>query len=315
MGLTGSLIQSIIVLVGLISLGMFLRHVGVLERGHSSVFARVVTNFTLPAMIFSALSKHPISWNQALLPVTMIIAEVICIVLAWIAGCMLNLSRPQKGSLILVSGFGSSAFLGYALVREVFPDNLSALSDAVVIGELGVGSLIFTVGVMMAMYFGTGSLNAREQIKTALSFFRSPIFIAVVLGITCSIYSLPRENSIVSTLYKTIDTVGRANTIMVTLTIGVMLRFKNLRKLLLLGIVVCIIKLFLQPVIVFFFSNLMAFPDLWKKVLVMEAAMPAATLSAVFAARYNCDGELAADMVFITVVLSAFTVVGLFCLL
>ena len=94
-----------------------------------------------------------------------------------------------------------------------------------------------------------------------------------------------------------------------------MLRFTNLRKLLMLAVVVCVIKLFLQPVIVFFFSNLMTFPDLWKKVLVMEAAMPAATLSAVFAARYNCDGELAADMVFITVVLSAFTVVGLFCLL
>ncbi len=94
-----------------------------------------------------------------------------------------------------------------------------------------------------------------------------------------------------------------------------MLRFGNPRKLLMLAVVVCVIKLFLQPVIVFFFSNWMGFPDLCRKVLVMEAAMPAATLSAVFAARYNCDGELAADMVFITVVLSAFTVVGLFYLL
>ncbi len=191
MGFTGSLIRSIAVLVGLISLGALLRHVRILERQHSSLFARIVTNFTLPALIFSALSTHPLVWKQMLLPVAMIIAEVLCILLAWAAGCMLRLSRARKGSLILVAGFGSSAFLGYALVKEAFPNDLAALADAVIIGELGVGSLIFTAGVVLAMYFGTGSLNTREQVKEALTFFRSPIFIAVALGIICSAFSLP----------------------------------------------------------------------------------------------------------------------------
>ena len=43
---------------------------------------------------------------------------------------------------------------------------------------------------------------------------------------------------------------------------------------------------------------------------VLEAAMPSATLSAVFAQRYGCDAGLASLLIFSTVVLSFLTIMG-----
>jgi len=314
MGFTENLIQAIIVLIALISLGMLLRRSGMLREEHSSVLANLVTNVTLPALIFTSLAKHPIGKEQVLLALVMIVAEIVCIFLAMIAGNLLKLSRIQKGAFILVSGFGSSAFLGYALVKQVFTASPDALADAVVISELGVGILIFTVGVMIAMYFGSGAIDPREQAAETFKFFRSPIFIALVLGILYPFLPVPQDNIIMSTIFRILNVLKNANTVLVALTIGVLLQFKRFRYVIPVLAAACVIKLIIQPVLVSFQANWFGFHLLYKKVLILEAAMPSATLAAVFASRYGCDSELASIMVFVTTILSVFTVVGVFVL-
>ncbi|WP_169745669.1 AEC family transporter [Sulfurovum lithotrophicum] len=50
--------------------------------------------------------------------------------------------------------------------------------------------------------------------------------------------------------------------------------------------------------------------EAWQlQVLLLEAAMPSAMLSVVLAKRYGCDANLAAKLVFITLVGSLFTIV------
>jgi predicted permease len=46
----------------------------------------------------------------------------------------------------------------------------------------------------------------------------------------------------------------------------------------------------------------------WQmQVLILEASMPSAMLSVVLANRYGCDAELAAKLVFATLIASLFT--------
>lgn len=305
------LIQSILGLAALIGLGTLLRAAKVLKEEHSRIFAEVITKFTLPALIFGALSTHTFAFDKIKMPLVLITAEAACIAIAYIAGRALKLPRASMGSLILVSVFGSSAFLGYALIKEVFPTDMSALSDAIVISELGVASLIFTVGVMIARYFGADHAGPGEHIRTVLGFFYSPICISFVLGILFSLYPLPRQNFFVATLYQVVDTIGKANTIMVTLAIGLMLHLREIKKVAVIAVVAAVIKLFIEPLICLFLAGHLSFPELWKKVLVLEAAMPTSALSAVFAVRYKCNGELAASIVLISILLSAFTIIGL----
>ena len=55
--------------------------------------------------------------------------------------------------LILASTFTSSAFLGYAVVKEVYHGNVHALADAAVVSELGVATLLFTFGRSLSLWY------------------------------------------------------------------------------------------------------------------------------------------------------------------
>jgi predicted permease len=305
-----NLLQAIIVIIGLIGLVQYLRHVGLLLREHAGLFARLVTEVTLPALIFVSLAKHHLIWREALLPFLMMGAELVCLALAWVVASLLQLSRPQKGAFILASGFGTSALLGYVIVQQVFPLKPEALTDAVFISEIGVGLLIFTLGVFIARYYGAAGDTRVGAGAETIRFFYSPIFFSLVSGVTAASIPGATVNPVFAVLYKFLHILAQANTWLVIITIGLLLNFRNLGAVVPLVLLAGVIKLIVQPVLVFLPTGWLNIPDLWRQVLVLEAAMPAATLSAVFAQRYGCDAGLASLLIFSSVVLSAFTVLG-----
>ncbi len=305
-----NLLQAIIVIIGLIGLVQYLRHLGLLLREHAGLFARLVTEVTLPALIFVSLAKHHLIWREALLPFLMMGAELVCLALAWVVASLLQLSRPQKGAFILASGFGTSALLGYVIVQQVFPLHPEALTDAVIISEIGVGLLIFTLGVFIARYYGAAGDTRVGAGAETIRFFYSPIFFSLVLGVTAASIPGVTANPVFAVLNKFLHILAQANTWLVIITIGLLLNFRNLGVAVPLVLLAGTIKLIVQPVLVFLPTGWLNVPDLWRQVLVLEAAMPAATLSAVFAQRYGCDAGLASLLIFSSVVLSAFTVLG-----
>jgi predicted permease len=51
----------------------------------------------------------------------------------------------------------------------------------------------------------------------------------------------------------------------------------------------------------------------WQvQVLVLEAAMPSALLTVVFAKTYGCDAKLASKLIFATLVISSVTAIAMF---
>lgn len=315
MGLETKVLSSIIVLIGVICLAAGLRKWGIIKEEHGPVFSGLVTRVTLPSLIFVSLANHHLNWSQGLLAVIMIAAELACLFLAWVIGRGMKLERPQLGAMILVSGFGTSSLLGYALISEIFPHQVQPLTEAVIISELGVGPLLFTVGVMIAMYFGSGHTDPKDRWTAALGFFRSPIFISVVAGLLCAAIGLPKDNRIIETIFQALRIPAASNTLVVALTVGVLLKFEDLRAVLKIGSVVCLIKLILKPILVVLPTWGMGLGALEIQVLVLEAAMPSALLTVVLSHRYGCDGQLASRLVFATTVVSAFTLLTMFNLL
>ena len=309
MNFSESVIQAVGILAGLICLAAALREFGVIKEEHSGLFAKLITQYTLPALIFCALSISRFDADKLLLAAVMIVAQALCAVLAWGISCLLKLSRPKKGALILASTFPSSAFLGYAVVKQVYANNPRALADAAVTSELGVATVIFTFGVLIAIRFGAKKSTKKEKRREILSFFVSPIFIALIAGTLVSFISLPMDNWIVSGFYKLLHTIAAGNTILVTLTIGTMLHFKDIRKVLPIVILACLIKLVAQPLFSYFQSEFLNFSAIKHQIVVLEAAMPTAAMTAIFSKRYGCDAELTTILVFATFVSSLLTIV------
>jgi len=70
----------------------------------------------------------------------------------------------------------------------------------------------------------------------------------------------------------------------------------HLREMLVALTIVILLKLIIKPLIAGSLSTLFGFPELWKEVLVLLAAMPPAVLGAVFLRRYGGDASLASAL-------------------
>ena len=115
------LVQAILVIVLLYAIALILKRRGILNEEHSLILARIVTSVCLPAIIFVSLSQQSIHWEQLTPAFVMLGLELTFIALAWIVSTSLKFSKAQQGAIVFCSAFGSSAFLGYAIILEMFP--------------------------------------------------------------------------------------------------------------------------------------------------------------------------------------------------
>lgn len=301
--------SSISVLVILISLVVLFRYIGVLKKEDGMLFSKIVTHITLPAVIFSALShSKALEWEYVIVIFFVLLSEILVLLIAWFIGRKLGISSEKLGTLMLVSAFGSSALLGYAVIEQVFPSNLRALSEAVLISELGVGIGLFTIGTMVAIHFGTNSSQKQTPLQSISLFLKSPIFLSIIVGLAYSSLNLPTQIPVIGEVFDAISLIGKANTFFVALTVGVLLQFNGLRSILSLVAVAVLLKLVVSPLLVWIESYSLGLTNLQLEVVMIESAMPSAMLSVVLAKRYGCDAQLASKLVFITTIFSVITI-------
>ncbi len=309
------IIISIATLMCVILIAVLLRNRGVIKEEQGKLFADLVTHVTLPALVFSSLSHATIYPEYALLALLMVAAELISLVLAWAVGKKLGLENAQMGAFMLTSAFGSSSFLGYALISQVFPGNIDTITEAVIISEVGLVPVLFTVGTMVAIYYGRSDLDSRGRLLASTSFFKSPLFFSLVAGVCWSMLQLPVEGALLTPIFHFLGVLSSANTFLVAMTVGVLLHFSGMRAIVWVVLFAILIKLILKPLIVWVPTLAMDLQDWQLQVLVLEAAMPSALLTVVFAKTYGCDAKLASKLIFATLVGSSITVIAMIGLL
>jgi len=306
------IVISIAILLGVILIAVLLRSVGLIKEEQGKLFADLVTHVTLPALVFSSLSHAIIYLEYALLALLMVAAELISLILAWAVGKRLHLENAQMGAFMLTSAFGSSSFLGYALISQVFPGNIDTMTEAVIISEVGLVPVLFTVGTMVAIYYGRTDLDNRGRLLATTSFFKSPLFFSLVAGVLWSTLKLPVEGTLITPIFNFLEVLSTANTFLVAMTVGVLLHFSGMREIVWVILFAVLIKLILKPLMVWVPTLAMDLQDWQMQVLILEAAMPSALLTVVFAKTYGCDAKLASKLIFATLVASSITIIAMF---
>jgi len=291
------LVKAIIVIVILYALALYLRRKGTLTEDHSLILARIVTDLCLPAIIFVSLARQTIRLDQIAPALVMLGLELGCIALAWIISIWLKFNKAQQGAIVFCSAFGSSTFLGYVIIMQMFPNTPGALSEAVLISEIGVGYPIFILGPILAAYFGSETLDIKSQWRSSLVFFKSPVFFALIIGLLWGYLRLPgQSNEFLAPIFKVCNVLASALTPLAILSVGLMFKLPHLRKMIGALTIVILLKLIIKPLIAGSLATLFGFPELWKEVLVLLAAMPPAVLGAVFLRRYGGDASLASTL-------------------
>ncbi len=301
-----NVILSTVILFGLVSLAAWLKHIGAIKKEHGALFAGLVTRVTLPALIFATLLKSNILWSEASLAGVTFAAECVCLCLAFGAARLLALDRPRAGAFILASSFGSSTMLGYVLVAQLFPGDAGAMTEAVIVSELGVGPALFTLGVMIAAHFGSTGKKV-NLLQEASAYFRSPIFLAVVLGFACNLAGLGHEVRAVRVLDRFLEIPAAANAWLVLLTVGVSLERRGTASAPTI-LAACLILLAVQPFLATLLSEPLRLPHEERVVLILQSCMPSALLSVPLSVRYGLDASLAARLVLATTAVSVVSV-------
>jgi len=296
----------------IILLCLLLRKLSIVKADDEKIFSRLLTQVVLPAVIFLQLSATPIKSNQFLLVFAVFVAGVLSMLLAWLAGRMLKLSKAKTGALMLTSSFGSSALLGYPFIAFSFPDNPEAIADAVLLSELGVGLPMFLIGPAISLYFGNKSHNFSLRKTFSLSYFRSPIFISIILGIVVSFIPFNRNFILIVPFFDALKMINGALSVLACLILALQLKYLPLKGIIPLFIISALIQMWFQPFIAHTQATLYNLSTLQTQVLVLVSSMPSAVLGPVFASEHNCAPETASALVMAHIVLSIVMIPAVF---
>lgn len=304
--------ETVFAFIIVILLCLLLRKLSIIKEEDGKVFSNLLTKAVLPAVIFLQLSATPIKSNQFLLVFAVFVAGILSMSLAWGLGSLLKLSRAKTGALMLTSSFGSSALIGYPFIAFSFQNNPEAMADAVLLSELGVGLPMFILGPAIATFFGEN--DEKSSVKNALSwsYFQSPIFVSVVLGMVFSFIPFDRGHSYIEPFFEALKMINGALSVLACLVLSLQLKIISLKGIIPLFVISALIQMWFQPMIAHAQAILYDLSSLQTQVLVLVCSLPSAVLGPVFAKQHNCAPETASALVMAHIVLSIVMVPAVF---
>lgn len=272
--------------------GLFFRKKGIISREGKKNLTDLVIYLILPCNIVKSFmigfDSNTLKNFGVILLISMLI-QVFCAVLAKVL--YRRVEPGHRPVLMYATVASNSGFLGNPVAEGVFGSMGLALASVYLIPQRIV---MWSAGVS---YFTKGS-SRKELIKRVAT---HPCIVAVFLGMLLMLTQV----SLPSFLDAALKDIGNCNTAMSMLVIGTILADVKPREmpdksiLLFSGL-----RLVLIPLAVYAGCLLFRADGLVTGVSVLLAAMPAASTTAILAAKYDGDAVYASKCVVLTTVLS-----------
>ena len=289
---------SFITLVVSMLLGVGLQRVKTIPDNAHSTLGTLILYVPMPAICLLTLPE--LEWNISLFG----LAAVCWIIffLAWYLfsslGRKYNWDKELIACLILTTGFCNTAFVGFPVIDALYGQE--ALKHAIFLDQAGSFLIVSTFGIWLAISYSSGKLRKRILFRKILFF---PPFIAFILALVGGFLGWRAKGDIRVVL----ENLAALLTPMALISVGLQLKWSDVRaqlRFLTLGL---IYKLLLAPLIIFSVYFLMDVPKNILNVAVMEAAMAPMITSSILAASHNLRPKLAGMMVGVGVPLSFIT--------
>jgi predicted permease len=298
MAFTSAFVQVVILFI-LIIAGYAARKAGVLNLQVTQGFSRFILSISLPALAISSLQiefSHERLTDAALMFCIMVGCYLLYAVYAWFVPKLLRANRQDAAVYRFCVFFSNTAFMGYPVLEAFF--GKEAVFYGVVFNII-YPLLMFTVGTGF-MVFARDTPGKKHPIP-----WKNPGVIASVIGFT--LFLMPFRLPLI--LEQPIDMLGGLTTPFSMIVIGSLLthlKFQDIWKG--AGVYgVLIFRLAVIPLSVFALLKLFGFSGYLLSVPVLLSAMPAAANISIFANQFGCNEELASRLVFLSTLVSVFT--------
>ena len=285
--------QIFIIYFGIIA-GFVFRKLRVLTEERTSALSAIVVNIVLPFYIFSAILRTDAGVDAKGVLITLGLSTgffLVCGLIGIVVTALLRPKKEDRGVYLFELMCSNVAYIGIPVCGAVF-------------GETGrfYGALLNIPYNLICFSLGIFLLAGRMPLKKILN----PVFVTGLIAAVLFMLKVPVPELVLDGC----AFIGQATSPCAMLIIGSVLGGVPLRKLfdewraipdvaLRLGGIAALVMLLLRPV--------NADPVL-KGVLVLMAAMPAATNSTMLCTIYGGNRELSAKLIFLSTALSALTI-------
>jgi len=292
----------------LIALGYGATKLRYLDVNDLRASGRVVLRVAMPALIFMALARAPISEALRWDFFTAYAAGSIVVFVLGFAVARWLLRQPMPGAALEALGVSSSnsAYMGLPIAALVVGDlALQAFVMAMLIENI----LILPLAVILAEADGGGS-PARALRRVGAGMVRNPLLLAVVAGVAASLSGVFPPDAVTKVLAQLAPIAAPVALMAIGAAVSDMPRAGFAP-----GAVLRVVtgKLVLHPLAVFGALVLVGAPQEFKVAGVLIAAVPMMSIYALFGSRWGNEGMAAMSLIAATVV-SFFTVSGLLAL-
>ncbi len=294
------ILQSLLVLILLMGLGVLSRYSGIFKKDDVKVISSFVYYFSLPALFLVKISQ--IDFFQ--LDAVLLWGSVVPILLVWlllIVGYLTHFLKRDTFILLSLSVvMGSNAFFGLAFFE--FFQNGYHYENAIITASL-LGALGIFLSLLM-FEFSRETISVRKVLKNLKT---NPLLIAIFVGIIFSIIGFSD-----SFLHRSFEFLGMAAGSIAVFSLGIFMydsfSIEKVREALFYSlfrfISLAIGVLFSLFVLQFFYLEFFIF-DI-KQFLLLQTAIPAAVSLVIFAGRYDYKVSEITGMVILTSILSFF---------
>lgn len=296
-----TIINQVSVITILLIVGFVLERIKLIDDKLNKGISELVLMVTLPSLIITSMSSYDYSEemlkNAKLIFIYGICAYVFFILVAELLSRVFKAKEPQRGIYKYMTIFANVGFMGYPIIQVVY-------------GEIGVFytaifNIIFNV---LVWTLGVRLVDSKNKTKQKFSFksLINPGTIAIAIGFTMFL----TNTKLPGPMFEAFKKIGSVTTPMSMMMVGGMLGESNLRSV--FGnskiYVVALTRLLIIPTCIWFGLSMFEMPDLIRGIITVISAMPTAANCAIFARRYDSDYTLASQAVFVTTLLSIFTI-------
>ena len=260
---------------------------------------RVVFYVFSPVLLFDLLVENQLKITDA----AIVIAFALCFILmiglvTFLIGYFLKLERSALVAILITTMFANTGNYGLPLVSFAFGEQ--ALSYAGI--YFATTTLLFyTLGVFLA---SLGHMTFKEAI---LGMFKIPTMYAVLLAILINAFDI----GIPVPVARAVELAAGGTIPLMLILLGVQLtqvEFSGNQRALQLSVA---LRLLVAPLAALLFAALFGLQGFARQASVTQASMPSMVSATVLAAEYNLDSKLVTAVVFISTLLSPFTLTPL----
>lgn len=284
----------------IILVGGFLKRIGLLNEGFTSVADKFVFKVALPVQLFRDIAAMDIRADfSGKLVLFCMIATTCMFAATWILGGVFLKDKSMVGAFAQAAARGSAAILGIAFVENIYGS--SGMTPMMIVAAVPLFN-IYSV-IILTVTSTEGKFNGTLVKKLVVGVVTNPIILGIAAGMIWSLLRLPMP----VILSKSVNYIATTATPLALLVLGA--TFKGREALNKIGptIAAAFLKLVAIPAAIFPFAIHMGFRGSELVAIMIMLASPTTVTCYIMAKNMGGDDTLSASVVMVATLLSSVT--------